>query len=770
MSTQQSSQHTPNSTDEIIDLHALIVRYLRKWPWFVVSVFIWCTLGVFYILCKNQEYQVESTMMLRTNEAELGSIPGMDMLRSFGFGGSSRVVESELYVLNSQNLMRQVITDLDIQTRYRKKKQLRYIEQYPSSDIRMVYPATFTDTMHYHLRFTITKRRHDYKVHFRYGRKLRASYCINSLSDSVCTPVGTFKFIECKPLEQGDKMKINIQSMMQTIEWYRENLQASQISKESDVLSISTISSTPRKAIDMINKLIEFYNQESMTDKNIMAANTDQFIDERLKLITEELATIEQDVEQYKTDNKLTDIASEVQLFLATSSEYQKRVAELETQYNLMGYIEDYIDAPENQHGLIPANLGIRNEALIKLIEEYNLSLLERMKLLRTTNERNPVIQQLDSQIDVVRKNILSSIHSLKEGINITRRDVTARDDVFTERIQSVPKQEREYIEIKRQQKIKEALYIFLYQKREENALSLVTNIQPTKIIDKADVLPNPVAPRKKVVLAICLLFGLCFPVGLIFLLDLLHNRIESIRVFQQKVKIPVVGKIYKSVNKITSNTLIDNDKHVVESFRFLRTNLDFLLPKNESQVLLVTSCIPKEGKTFVATNLALAYAKINKRVCLVDFNLRNPQIHHLASGVTSLDLNDVFASQSDTFTNIVQSTPWHENLDCICIKNGVYGVEDLLLSPKIEDLFAYLKAQYDIIIIDSAPLGIVSDTFALNQFASATLMVSRIQYTPKEYMDLINELQDKQQITQMLCVLNGVEERPTKHEYGSLL
>ena len=185
---------------------------------------------------------------------------------------------------------------------------------------------------------------------------------------------------------------------------------------------------------------------------------------------------------------------------------------------------------------------------------------------------------------------------------------------------------------------------------------------------------------------------------------------------------------------------------------------------------MLVTSCIPKEGKTFVATNLALAYTKINKRVCLVDFNLRNPQIHHLASGVTSLDLNDVFASQSDTFTNIVQSTPWHENLDCICIKNGVYGVEDLLLSPKMEDLFAYLKAQYDIIIIDSAPLGIVSDTFALNQFASVTLMVSRIQYTPKEYMDLINELQDKQQITQMLCVLNGVEERPTKHEYGSLL
>lgn len=765
MSTQHLNKKPQTPTEDIIDIHALLTSYLKKWHWFVVSVILFCALGVCYILCKNPEYQVSSTVMIRTDEPDLGSLPGMDMLQSFGIGGSSRIIESELYILNSQNLMRQVIHDLDIQTQYLKKKNLRYIEQYPSSDVRMVYPPLFTDTMRYHLRFTLTKRASNYKVHFRYGKKIRDTYYLENLSDSLITPVGTFVFSECRPLEVGDKMKISIQSMLSTIEYYRENLQASKIDKESDVLSIATTTDAPTKAIDMINRLVDLYNQDAVLDKQIMVQNTKDFIEERLQSITQELSSIEQDVEKYKKDNQLTDISSEVQLFLASSSEYQKKAAELETQYNLIVYIEDYIKTEENKHNLIPANLGIRDEALIRLIEEYNQSLLERMKLLRATNEKNPVIQQLDNQIAIVRNNIISSIHSLKEGILISRKDVAQKDASFLERIHSVPQQEREYIEIKRQQKIKETLYVFLYQKREENALSLINNILPTKVIDKAECSPLPIAPRKKIVIAICLLLGLCFPIGLLFMVDILQNKINSVSEFKRKMFVPILGTI-QQVRKKTSVD-IANDYHTVESFRFLRTNINFHTSDKDNSILLVSSCLPNEGKTFVATNLAISYANSGKKVCLVDLNLRNPQLYQFATRPITKDLSNYLTDDQITIDEITYSTTLHHFIDCIVVNNTSRVIEESLLSTQIDQLFAELKTKYDLIIIDSAPLGIVSDTFVLNRLQAITLMISRIGHTPKEYMDYINELHEEKRMHNMFCILNSVDERVFGKKYS---
>lgn len=753
----RNKTHVADDAIAAIDLHALLVRYLKKWYWFVLSGIVWLSLGVLYILCKNPEFQVSSTVMIRTEENKLSAIPGIDMLQSFGFGGGGRVVESELYILNSQTLMGQVIDDLDIQTRYRKKKGMRYIEQYPSSDVRMVYPPLFTDTMNYHLRFVVSKRANDYKVRFKYGRKLRDSFIIKDLSDSVSTPVGTFRFKECRALEEGDKMKINILPKMSTIEYFRENLQAGQVEKSLNVLELSTITSTPQKAIDMIELLIELYNQDSMTDKRLMTQSTGTFIDERLRLITEELASIEQDVEAYKKDNNLTDIATEVQLFLASSSEYQKKAAELETQYNLIVYIEEYISKPENKTSLIPANLGVSDEALVRLIENYNASLLKRMKLLRTTNEHNPVIEQLDDQINVVRNNIISSINSLKEGINISRRDVANKDEMFLKRMQSVPTQEREYIEIKRQQKITETLYIFLYQKREENALALINNIQPAKIVDKAACLPTPVAPRKKVLLALCMLLGVFFPIGIFFILDIISNNINSVSDFKREVKVPLIGQISQERAKTLLGRKANKDE-VREEFRFLRTHIDYLQSGAKGKpVILVTSSQEGEGKTFVAKNLAMVYAQAHKCVCLVDLNLRNPQIRQYATSHSNYHLADYLYNESVEAKDVIQKTSLHENLDCVTMHAGdVEG--DVLSLKRLDALFTSLSDEYDVIVIDSAPLGMICDTFTLNRLANITLMVSRMHQSPKACVKFINELYASERMSPMYCVVNGID------------
>ncbi len=762
--SQQVSQNKTHVADDAIatiDLHAMLVRYMKKWYWFVLSVIVWISLGVFYILCKNPEFQVSSTVMIRTEDNKFASFPGMDMLQTFGLGGSSRIVESELYILNSQTLMGQVIEDLDIRTRYRKKKGMRYIEQYPSSDIRMVYPPLFTDTMHYHLRFVVSKRANDYKVRMKYGKLLRDSYSLQSLSDSLCTPIGTFRFSECREMEQGDKMKIDIFSTISTIEMYREELQASQVEKSSNVLEISTITSAPQKAIDMIELLVDLYNQESVADKQLMAESTGAFIDDRLRLITEELASIEQDVESYKKDNQLTDIATEVQLFLSTSSEYQKKAAELETQYNLIVYIEDYISKPENQSNLIPANLGVDDEALVRLIEDYNNSLLRRMKLVRTTNENNPVIEQLDNQINVVRRNIISSISSLKEGINISRRDVAKKDEMFMKRMESVPTQEREYIEIKRLQKITETLYIFLYQKREENALALINHVEPTKIIDTATCFPTPVAPRKKVLLALCLLLGLCFPIGIFILLDIVKNKINSVADYKREVKVPVIGVI----SKLTSRRGMlskSNDADVNEDFRFLRSNLDFIHSQSENScVVLVTSSLEGEGKTFVATQLAKSYAQSCRRVCILDFNLRNPQIGQYASSDSQYHLIDYLTDVSISVSDLIQTTHLHQYVDCITMGDTKI-LSDILSAQSIDALVAELQKDYSLIVIDSAPIGMVSDTLELSRLAGTTLMVSRMNYTPKDYVKYINELHRSKRMNPMYCVINDVDDTTT--------
>lgn len=757
--------------EDVIDLRRLVFKYLRKWYWFVLSVVLCCALGVFYILRQNPSFQVTSTVMIRTDEPDLGAIPGMDMLQNLGLSSGSRVVESELYIINSQTLMRQVIQTLDIQTDYYKKDGLRYKEQYPSSDVRVQFPVLFTDTMKKALRFTLIRRADDYKIKMEYGSSrsdFEETYIVEDLRSPIQTPVGVFSFEERKKLEKGDRMKINTSPMLNKIEAYRQEIKATQVKKESNVLTVSTTTTTPKKAIDMINKLVELYNLDAVIDKNIMASNTARFVDERLQLITQELSDVEEDVERYKKENQLTDISSEARLFLETSSEYQKKAAELETQLNLIQYIQDYVTDEKNKYGLIPANLGVTDAALIKLIEEYNTALLERMKLLRTTNEQNPVITQMEDQLVTVRANIVSSINSLKDGINIARQDVALKDNQFMSRIKSVPTQERQYIEIKRQQQIKETLYLFLFQKREETALTLASTVQPAKIIDKADYLPDPVAPRKMVILFLCVILGACIPIVWIFVYEFFHDYVEDTKEYKTKIDAPFAGQIANSSSKESIVVRAGNVSPEAELFRLVRTNLNFMLPsKDTTPCLLITSTVNGEGKTFIALNLAMSVALTGKKVVVIGLDIRKPQLANYLHLKNKGHLTEFLADDSIDLNDIIVPSGISDNLDVIPAGPIPPNPSELLLSERLGNLFEQLKKQYDYIVIDSAPIGLVSDTFVLNKFVDATLYVSRAKYTPRDCVDFINDLYRNKRLNNMSCVLNGAETKVSSYGYG---
>lgn len=767
---EQLNNNIKHNQEDVIDLRRLVFKYLKKWYWFVLSVILCCGLGVFYIMRQNPSFQVTSTVMIRTEEPDLGSLPGISMLQNLGIASGSRVVESELYIFNSQTLMRQVVQTLDIQTDYYKKDGMRYKEQYPSSDVRVNFPVLFADTMRRSLNFKIIRRANDFKIKMKYGGRsgIVETYFVEDLRSPLQTPIGVFSFEERKKLEKGDRMIIGTMPMLNKIELYRQQIKATQVKKESNVLSISTTTTTPSKAIDMIDKLVELYNLDAVIDKNIMASNTARFVDERLQLITQELSDVEEDVERYKRENQLTDISSEARLFLETSSEYQKKAAELETQLNLIQYIQEYVMDEKNKYGLIPANLGVTDAALVKLIEEYNTALLERMKLLRTTNEQNPVITQMEDQLVTVRANIVSSINSLKDGINIARKDVALKDNQFMSRIKSVPTQERQFIEIKRQQQIKETLYLFLFQKREETALTLASTVQPAKIIDKADYLPDPVAPRKMVILFLCVILGACIPIVWIFVYEFFHNYVEDTKEYKDKIDAPFAGQIAKSTDKESIVVRAGNVSPEAELFRLVRTNLNFMLPSQDTPpCILITSTINGEGKTYVALNMAMSVALTGKKVAVVGLDIRKPQLANYLNLKNKGHLTEFLADDSIELDDIIVPSGISSNLDVIPAGPIPPNPSELLLSERLDSLFEQLKKQYDYIVIDSAPIGLVSDTFVLNKFTDATLYVSRIKYTPRDCIEFINDLYEKKRLNNMACVLNGAETKVSTYGYG---
>ena len=491
----------------------------------------------------------------------------------------------------------------------------------------------------------------------------------------------------------------------------------------------------------------------------MIASNTKKFVDERLVLIENELQNVEENVENYKKQNQLTNISSEASLFLQSSSEYNKKLAEVETQLNLISYIESHVKNSKNIYNLIPANLGIQDNSLLSLISNYNNVLLERLRLMRTTNDENPVLTQMEQQIKIVRSSIIASIASVKDGLKIAKMDILSKENQFNSKIKKVPTQERQYIEIKRQQEIKQNLYLFLLQKREENALTLASAIPTAKTLDAAYSSVVPVAPKMMIIFAITLLLGLFIPVGIIYVLELMNNKITNKKELLRLVKVPYLGSI--GISKSQDRVVVREGKTtpIVEMFRMIRTNLQFMIGGTKSPVILVTSSVGGEGKSFTAINLASSFALLNKKVVLIGLDIRKPilgdYMHIEKNKGVSLYLSDPNYKLND----IIIPSGIHSSLKVIPAGPVPPNPAELLMSNRLEELISELKKEFDYIIIDSAPVGVVSDTFLINRVIDLSIYVSRQNYTPREMTEIINDIHNNNKLNNMGLVLNGVEE-----------
>lgn len=531
---------------------------------------------------------------------------------------------------------------------------------------------------------------------------------------------------------------------------------------------ISLKNSSLQRGQDFINQLLEMYNRNTNNDKNEIAQKTAEFIDERISIISKELGSTEADLETFKRDAGITDLTSEAQIALAGNAEYEKKSVENRTQISLVNDLRKYLRG--NEYEVLPSNVGLQDAALIGAIERYNEMLVERKRLLRTSTENNPAIVNLDTSIRAMKANVQATLEGTLQGLMITKSSLDREASRYSRRISNAPGQERAYVSIARQQEIKAGLYLMLLQKREENAIALAATANNAKIIDEAIADDIPVSPKRSMIYLIALVLGIGIPVGIIYLIELTKFKIEGRADVEKLTSVPVVGDIPLTEEKNEKNgsiAVFENKNNLMsETFRNVRTNLQFMLD-NDQKVILVTSTVSGEGKSFVSANLAISLSLLGKKVVIVGLDIRKPglnKVFHLSNkekGITQ------YLSNPETdLMELVQPSDVNKNLFVLLGGAVPPNPTELLARNGLDKAIETLKKNFDYVILDTAPIGMVTDTLLIGRVSDLSVYVCRADYTHKAEYTLINELAIEKKLSKLCTVINGVDLKKRKYGY----
>ena len=549
---------------------------------------------------------------------------------------------------------------------------------------------------------------------------------------------------------------------------YCKSLSIAPTSKTTSVAVISLKNSSLQRGQDFINQLLEMYNRNTNNDKNEIAQKTAEFIDERIGIISKELGSTEANLESFKRDAGITDLTSEAQIALAGNAEYEKKSVENRTQISLVNDLRKYLRG--NEYEVLPSNVGLQDAALIGAIERYNEMLVERKRLLRTSTENNPTIVNLDTSIRAMKANVQATLEGTLQGLMITKESLDREASRYSRRISNAPGQERAYVSIARQQEIKAGLYLMLLQKREENAIALAATANNAKIIDEAIADDIPVSPKRSMIYLIALVLGVGIPVGIIYLIELTKFKIEGRADVEKLTSVPVVGDIPLTDEKNDKNgsiAVFENKNNLMsETFRNIRTNLQFMLD-NDQKVILVTSTVSGEGKSFVSSNLAISLSLLGKKVVIVGLDIRKPglnkvfQLSNKERGITQY-----LSNPEMDLMELVQLSDVNKNLFILPGGTVPPNPTELLARNGLDRAIETLKKNFDYVILDTAPIGMVTDTLLIGRVADLSVYVCRADYTHKAEYTLINELSFEKKLPNLCTVINGVDLKKRKYGY----
>ena len=542
---------------------------------------------------------------------------------------------------------------------------------------------------------------------------------------------------------------------------YINRIRFIQKDKGSNLIQLELTDPIREKARDILDQLVLEYNRSAIEDKNLIAGNTAKFINERLEIINDELDSVETGKETFKEENKLTDIQAESQMFLQTASEYNQRRQEVGTQLELANAMLEYISS-NPKSDLLPTNLGLTESGVNGQIDDYNELVLQRNRLLSGSSEKNPVVIKLNSRLEQIKGNIVQSLNRMRSNLRIGQEELNRQASSIGSKIFAVPGKERQYRGIERQQNIKETLYLFLLQKREENSLSMAVMEPKAKIVDRAYYSNSPISPNSRSIYLGTFILGLFVPFSVIYARGMLDNKVRKRSDIENVFPdVALVGEIPKIVEKQKFIAL--NDRSVLaESYRMLSTNLQFMMvnskDKVSGKVLLVTSTIKGEGKTFTAVNLAITLANTSKKVILIAADLRSPKVNTISEPNQKEGISDYLVQEDLSLSELIVKSNVHSSLDLL--KSGTIPPNpyELLKAKKVQEMFVELKSRYDYVIVDTAPLMLVADTFLLTPFADVILYVIRAGVTAKELLEFAQQARAKGQLASLGFVLNNLQ------------
>ena len=754
-------ENNKNTND--IDVRNIVRVVLEHWWWFVAGVAFFVLLGMAYYMRKAPKWTTDASVMLRQKAGGAQ----FDALSMLGLSGNSATAD-EVVVFASRDLLYQAIDALNIWDATAVRNGLRWEGEFRNRSLSLECVNLTEDAAIGSFVVIVKPTKSGYKIKTKLSHFESSTNKVSELGQPIETCVGTIVVNANRPLSPDSTYRIFHSRKELVVASYRKILSVDQNKKESNIINLSISSPTPEIDKALLKQLIEQYNMNAIVDKNMIATNTAAFIDERMAIISEELADAEQELSNYKEKNKIADIGTQAQLFLEASNKEQRALVEIETQLSLVSYIDDFLRDDTKRNNLIPSNLGISDESLVTALSEYNSLQLQRMRIQRTATEDNPVIKQMKLQLATMRQNIIASIGSVRESLKIRQRSLMAQDSKYNKQIKDAPEQQREYVRVAREQKLKEGLYLYLYQKREENALMLAATSMPAKIIDMPQRDVKSKSPKLLKLLFICFILGLIFPTGLLYVYMLLNDKVSNLKEYERMVKAPVLGQLIQESHNAHIAIREGEQSISAELFRLVRTNLRFMLPAElKSPVLLVTSCINEEGKTYVASNIALSLALLNKKVALVGLDIRKPMLANYFNLSTRGYLTNYLAEEDVKLDEIIVPSGEHKNLDIIPCGAIPPNPSELLQTERVDKLFAELRKHYDYIIVDTAPVTIVSDTYQLDRIADMSIFVSRYKYTSFDMINRINQIIEQKRMHNVVCVLNGVKGSLAGYRYG---
>ena len=745
-------------------LSDVIFKYFHYWKWFVISIVICLAIAVFYLKISSPVYEVKAKILLENTVDN-----NVNSLQDLGLFNMKNNAENELEVLKTAYLMEKVVRKLGLYVQYFEIGNFSNTELYGvSCPISIRLPETTLDTLRGRIEFEVEVQSDS--TYLFIGNYKDHDYRIRAMaSDSlVVLPFGPIYFNHgISNSNQVMRVGVKLNNPPRMADVYSGNMDVSLTSKTTTAVTLKFRTTHLKKGIDLVNTYLETYKEEDIKDRYMMATNTSAYLDNLLSSLGDELVDVEKQVESFKQREGITNISSEAQLFIQRIGQYDQKQLEVGTQLGIIKDLESYINKNENRFQLLPSGIGIENASLNGLISEYNNLLLERKRLSRTATENNQIMIDLTDRIDALFRTVQSSVSNEKRNLMISQQDLALKDHENATRIRAIPRQEREISNLLRQQNIKSQLYLFLLQKRDENYLSKASVAPKFKIISNPRSNGIPVAPKKEVIYVMAFVFGLFLPVFGISIRDLFHNTVENRDELKQISSIPILGEIPKSV--LTNNLFIreNSDDGFTEMYRLLRTNLMFVLDDPWKKVINIVSSIKGEGKTSIAINLALSLAFLDKKVLILCLDVRRPMIDKILGIDNKIGITQYLSGQIDQ-TKLIRPSGIHPNLWVITSGPIPPNPNELLAKSALDDLIKQSREKFDYIVIDTPPLGAVSDGLILNRFADVNLYVVRAEYTRRNDILDANEIFNDQKLNNVYVVLNATNmQKYYAYRYG---